>query len=153
MNSAKGRKGGSLEVSQFNTRPTPEYRSLVSHLQRFPLTEQNQAFAEAHSSGLREAVSSWLGKKVRGIKSWQRLFGHSPQADDGIPGDDHVELWSGDDGLSYVSHPYNLSYETVCEMVRFANQNGLEFNLSGTSWYYPGKTLRVVWRRRDPPSG
>jgi hypothetical protein len=133
-----------MQPSQFNTRPTKEFRDVVAHLSTLTPTQQNQAFAEAHAERLKEGVASWLGQKASGIKSWKRLFGQSVRADDCLPGDDHVELWTGEKGFSYVSHPYDLTFETVQSMVEFAQENGLEFSLSGTSWYYPGRTMRVI---------
>lgn len=133
-------------VSRFNSRPSRRYQEVVAHLRSLDTGEQNQAFAEAHAAGLRSAVATWLGKQAGGIKSWKRLFGCSPKADDGLPGDDHVELWSSDEGMRYVSHPYDLDFETLKEMVHVADEHGLEFSVSGTSWYYPGRTMRVLWR-------
>jgi hypothetical protein len=135
--------------SRFNTRPDEHYKSVVAHLHTLSASDQTPAYAEAHADALKAAVAKWLGRQVRGIKSWRRLFGHSPATDDGLPGDDHVELWSGETGMRYVSHPYDLDFETVGEMLKFAQENNLEFSLSGSSWYYPGRTLRVIWQRRN----
>lgn len=65
------------------------------------------------------------------------------------PGTDHPVLWlKGGAPHSFESHPYQISDDTFSEMVAYAARRGLTFMVVGYSWYYPGNTLCIVWRKK-----
>jgi len=67
------------------------------------------------------------------------------------PGDDHPSLWLRDGvPAAYVSQPYQVTDEAA--MAAFAARYGLSFSVDAHgSWYVPGGTLLVIWRRATPP--
>jgi len=135
-----------MKLSRFNTRPTREYESVVENLKKLDLNEQTPAFADAHADALKTEVAKWLGQQQRNTGSWFKLLGIPQDVDRRLPGDDHVELWSSGEGQRYVSHPYKLDLDTLRAMVAFADEHDLDISISGSSWYYPGRTLSILWR-------
>jgi hypothetical protein len=132
--------------SRFNTQPTRQYETVVDTLKTLDPIEQTPAYADAHAEVLKAEIAISLGRQQRDTKAWFRLIGMPRDADHRLPGDDHVELWSSAAGLRYVSHPYTLDLDTLRAMVAFADEHGLEISISGSSWYYPGRTLSILWR-------
>lgn len=67
------------------------------------------------------------------------------------PGDDHP--YSGIHKESkqrrYYSEPYHLSIFNIEEMLKFANRLGLRFSIDGCSRWFPGRTFRVTWARKE----
>jgi hypothetical protein len=110
------------------------------------LAENNE---EACKEIIEKQAKERLGRRQK-RNYWQRLLGHRGSAVDlPLPGDDHPELWRTQDGrLVYVSHPYNLWPERLEEIRMACEQHGLEATLSGISWYNPGGTYRVEYRKR-----
>lgn len=89
------------------------------------------------------------GKPTTGRVSWRRLLGEQGKAGDGhLPGDDHVQLLIKDGEMTYFSHPYGLMLESMREIVRVADENGLDVEIDAHSWYYPGSTIRVAYAKR-----
>ena len=68
-----------------------------------------------------------------------------------FPGADHTEFWKGvedPDGPGIVvTHPYGMSMDTMGEIVKFCEANGLEVYISADSWYYPTNTIRVMFKQ------
>ena len=50
-------------------------------------------------------------------------------------------------GKCLVSEPYHLTMKDVKELIKFCEENGLNFYIDGLSFHYPGHTLRIViWK-------
>ena len=50
-------------------------------------------------------------------------------------------------GKCLVSEPYHLTMKDVKELIKFCEENGLNFYIDGLSQHYPGHTLRIViWK-------
>jgi hypothetical protein len=94
------------------------------------------------------------GKHTPGaVGKWPRLLGKRLsrlQFQSRLPFDDHVEMWRSKGGfLRYVSHSYaRLGVEHIRELIEICEKHGLEIEVSALSWYYPGDTLRIEWRRK-----
>src|SRR5688572_18061596 len=95
--------------TRHNDKPSPAYLAAVKALQVLPLGERGAAFADAERDDLKAAMAQRLGKETTGRKSWRRLLGKQGESGDGMPGDDHVELWQKSGELTYVSQPYGLA--------------------------------------------
>lgn len=48
-------------------------------------------------------------------------------------------------GVVFVSEPYQVFPRTVALLDSFAKRLGIEWYLSATSWWYPGRTIRIVF--------
>ncbi|MFH1595716.1 MAG: hypothetical protein ABIG94_05010 [Pseudomonadota bacterium] len=50
----------------------------------------------------------------------------------------------------FVSQPYGITAKTMQEMTKFADENGLEFDVGAEmSWWFPSRTVLVCWRVKD----
>jgi hypothetical protein len=48
---------------------------------------------------------------------------------------------------AFVSEPYDIGSEALLECEEIAKRLGLVFYIDANSWHYPGRTLRLVFRR------
>lgn len=136
-------------MPEFKGDGSPEYRAAVAALKKLPEHLRLDAAAAATTDYLKEVSEIRYGKSGRGRTSWRRLLGEKGAPGDGyLPGDDHVELLIKDGTLTYVSHPYGLTLETMREIVRKADEHGLHVEVDAGSWYYPLHTVQVVYRKR-----
>ena len=140
-----GQEGDKNEWKTIQFEPSPEYTAAVEALKRLSLQKRLDAFAESAADELGAIADEKVGKPLAGRRSWKRLLGKRGEADDQMPGGDHVELREGD-VITYTSHPYQLDLATLREMVRRCDENGLEVRIDTMSWYFPGQTLRVTYR-------
>lgn len=123
----------------------------------------NRAFAEAVAEGWRDLFIMSEGVKSRRTPHvcLSRLKGERCRpmecsSPGGIPGKDHVSEWvKNRKTIMIVSQPYRLSYEDMMKTVEFCEANGLRADVSADSWYFPGRTLLVVYRQasRQPSRG
>jgi hypothetical protein len=116
---------------------SPAYEAAVEALKRLSPDDAQRACAEAVAPALQKHANAEFGARATGQKSWQRLLGKRGKATDSLPGDDHAELFLGDP-LTYVSHPYSLSLETIREIVAAYDEHGLDVTMSGYSSYFRG---------------
>jgi len=113
---------------------------------------------EAEKTALMKTWASHHGLKLhKGNRNWAALVKppykkpKTPMQDHYGPGDDHCSLWYKD-GKPYcwVSQPYGLRPNDLLRMMAHANLYGLDFTIgSWPAWYYPGRVLFVVWKRKD----
>ena len=157
-------------MSRFMKTQTETYRSAVAALAK--LIEEDgfdsaqRAAAEALSDSMRDSVM--MGGMVRGGKPLRlsaahpciaRLMGKRCQVSMGTwptterppcypPGADHNFLTLlGGRADSFITHPYSLDTPTLKQMTAFMEKWGLEVTIDGFSWHFPGRTVRVIWRR------
>jgi len=55
---------------------------------------------------------------------------------------------TGKGEYEYISQPYGLSFNTIKEMVKIADEHGIEFRIDGDSDHYPGRTVMIRWRQK-----
>ena len=70
------------------------------------------------------------------------------------PGSDHDSYWVNEQTKDriFVTQPYCLSMDVVQQMIFFAQEHDLRFEIDGyRSFWFPGHTVYVVWAHR--PSG
>ena len=60
---------------------------------------------------------------------------------------DHVSSKYSEDGEIFVNEPYGLSNENILSMAT-AIKEGYDIFIDGNSQYYPGKTVRVLIRKK-----
>ena len=60
---------------------------------------------------------------------------------------DHVSSKYSEDGEIFVNEPYGLSNEDILSMAT-AIKEGYDIFVDGNSQYYPGKTVRVLIRKK-----
>ena len=60
----------------------------------------------------------------------------------GIPGEDHSYVA----GPYLISRPYNLDRATIAQLLRFAEENELEFNIEGASTWHPWTITVRMWK-------
>lgn len=66
------------------------------------------------------------------------------------PGNDHGMLYNVDGKPKYyISQPYDIHHGTMAEMVDFAKKHGLRFMITGASWHFPGRTVLVIWEKKN----
>lgn len=67
------------------------------------------------------------------------------------PGQDHASIWNREGKpAALVYHPYNsLDSDQLLALTKMCEERGLQFEVSVTSWYFPGRTLMVIVSRRD----
>lgn len=158
------------------TQLTPPVRRVMAELQR--LTEEagadltSRVYASAVAAGTCE---TWA--KTRGLRlsprhpclgrlrdgrcwevwEWRRGESAKERIPCQLPGADHASLWlkAGKPAV-YVSQPYHLPWETLQEMMAFAERWHLMVDVeSWPSWHFPSRVLTILVRRRtggeDPP--
>ena len=69
-----------------------------------------------------------------------------------IPGLDHPTCWTKQGRRVVISEPYGISYQTLRQMVNFAEMYGLEFSIDARfqSWN-PGRCDAVIWTKQGAP--
>ena len=50
----------------------------------------------------------------------------------------------GGERRTFVSEPYDITPETVRDIISFTEPMGLDFYISSNSYWFPGRTVRVV---------
>lgn len=140
----------------FLDRPSGAYIQVVETIriliEKEGIETAYRAFAEAAWRDIRARVMD--GFKLKGLAHVcvHRLLGKKrcpdsfehPCDSPNIPGQDHLSEWV-QDGITtkIVLQPYNLSYETMQELVKYCDEKGLRVDVSAESWHFPGRTLRV----------
>ena len=64
---------------------------------------------------------------------------------------DHTTYMQDADGKRrIVTQPYGIDYKEACKIVDYSRQQGLSFKLSSWhSYWFPGRTIAVVWERGE----
>ena len=157
-------------MSRFmSDRQTETYRSAVAALTKLieeaGLDDAQRAAAEALSDPMRD--HAMMGGMVREGKPLRLSTAHPciarlvrkrcqafpwPNSNDYMPcyppGADHSFLTLlGRRADSFITHPYSLDTDTLKQMAAFAEKWGIEVTIDGFSWHFPGRTVRVIWRR------
>ncbi len=135
---------------------TPLWNEVVDALRQLMKDEgegsADRAFAEAVSDGM----YAWM--ENRGLRESDdmrrcREFHKDINCEDGwgFPGDDHASLWCRDgEPVVYISQPYDLTSDTLREMIAWADRYDLSFAITPRgSWHFPGYTMLVSWTRED----
>jgi hypothetical protein len=126
------------------------YRQAVEALSKLLEAEGRdmvtRAYAEVSSRVICQEATKGLKKSTS--TCIYRLLGRKTRSDE-PPGTDHPSLWNKDGKPElFISQPYGLSWGKLRELVAFCETHGLEVNMdAGTSWYFPGRSLRVVFRK------
>lgn len=115
-----------------------------------------RACAAMMAAPVLSAVTSGL-RLSKGTKDVMRLFGKRNKVGDlpfQPPGSDHSSLWN-QHGMPerFISQPYDLQMDTLREMLKFCDKRGLTLGVHGGSWYFPGATILVEFRRKDESGG
>ena len=63
--------------------------------------------------------------------------------------DDHCSLWNRNGKpWAYISHPYVLETDDLREIVKRCDDGNLNAQVrADASWYFPGKTVAVIWKQ------
>lgn len=137
-------------------------KALQALIEAEGLDKANRAFAEASDEAIRESFSKREGVTpagghicVRRLLGKKCTLGYPSEVRDGSshlclpPGSDHWSLWNKEGKASLlVSQPYDLSYNTLKEMINFCEVNGLEVNINAdATWHFPGRVVGVVWSK------
>lgn len=48
-----------------------------------------------------------------------------------------------------ILEPYSASDMQIKDLIKFCNENGLEFAIDGDSAWFPGRTFRIIITRKD----
>jgi hypothetical protein len=139
-----------------------ELRAAMDDDERRPEEERQQG-PSPKTEELRELlIWQWAEPKgmfkARGAPDWRRLVSESSGvAGGGLPGDDHVTMWSKFTDppprrvAIWVSQPCSLSSKTLREMADFADAWGLIYTISTwPAWHCPGSVLFVEWSAPHP---
>jgi excisionase family DNA binding protein len=150
------RKKRTEVVRSFSDHPSEIYLLVVETIRTLMAKEgldaAYRAFSEAAWKRIREEVMHGFKPKGLAHICVQRLLGKKrcpdsyehPCNSPDMPGRDHLSEWVQDGKTSkIVSQPYNLSYETLKELVEYCEKRGLRADISAESWHFPGKTIRV----------
>lgn len=63
-----------------------------------------------------------------------------------VPAADHCEARRNEhDERFLISHPYHVYLEEMREIIAFCDANNLDCTISGTSCYYPGATVELIY--------
>jgi hypothetical protein len=147
---------------------TPEYEAAIAALRKIEAAgiDATRAYAEAVCEREESALERGYGlKRSKGHVCFARLVGkrctrfdclypNRRQKEDSppcrIPGGDHDTLWlyKGKPVL-YLAQPYEVSLETMGELVGLAKQWNLDISVDTyPAFHFPGGVLAVeVWRR------
>ena len=116
---------------------------ILEKLSREALSGWKEGWEEVSSHA---CVTTLLGKQCPG---WNCLQ---------VPGSDHESLWTrreGKEGWLYIEadrvlviQPWALGLDDMRGLVKFCDEHGLNFTLSGHSWYYPTlTTILFVYKK------
>lgn len=90
----------------------------------------------------------------------ERLKGHSrcpetPQNlihlhNESLPAADHLAEWEKDGKTTAItSQPYGISFSALKAIVRYCEQNNFEAEIDAGSWWFPGRTVLIVFTKVD----
>ena len=141
-------------------------KALIVVLEKEGLDTAQRAAAEALSEGMQESqlladyADNSRASYAKGHPCISRIVGRNCPTNrmrltcpDGLgcrpPGVDHDSMiLRNGRPEKFITHPYGLDEEQLREMLAFADRFSLEINIDGFSSHFPGRTIRVVWRRR-----
>jgi excisionase family DNA binding protein len=140
----------------FLTHPTEIYLRVVEIIKVLieieGLDKAYRAFSEAAWSYIEKEIMTGFTRKRGAHVCLYRLLGKNrcpnsfehPCDSPNIPGQDHLSEWVlGGKTELIVSQPYHLSYEAIKQLVAFCEERGLRADISGNSWHFPGRTIKV----------
>jgi hypothetical protein len=67
---------------------------------------------------------------------------------------DHPRMWLTETGERvFTAEPYNFSGDDFAGLVAECSDLGLKVSVTGSSPYFPGRTILLIIRKRDRPAG
>jgi hypothetical protein len=98
-------------------------------------------------------VPKWLKDRLKQAQKegrlgathpWESLLQAAADASGGHHWLDHwgTTMWGGHEW--FVSEPYNLDWDILQELQKFAEILGQRFRIDANSWHYPGRTIRIM---------
>lgn len=100
-------------------------------------------FSERH--GVKRATWAEFSRMIKDKqKKRQHKYINPPFAD-------HLSLWLKDRKPHiFVSQPYGqLDADDMKKLMNHAEEHDLDVSVSGSSWWYPGSTILIMWRVRE----
>lgn len=146
-------------MTSFKAKPSPAYKNAVRVLAALDgddIEDVCRASAEVLAPARIESLRARGYKRSTGYPCIERLhnrhcwhYGECPRP----PGTDHAYIMLRDGKpWAYVFEPYDLSLDTLRELVAFCDEHGLNMNIRA-DWatHFPGATVAVVLqvRRKD----
>ncbi len=143
--------------------PEPAYllngffdRSEITDLQRQTIQKIQQLVEEEGSDAAERVMASVMSYLFAKAETQNYNFGHNglyrklltnsfPNKINGYFVDHAYGLKDITNGLEYVIlEPYGITSDEIKELLRQCDQNGLSFRISGTSVWYPGRTVQII---------
>lgn len=140
--------------------PSAEFREAVAALAKLPEVDRERACAEALFREREARVLDRYGRSAGGSWTWRQLVrGKQVGSFRGdpcyitMPGQDHSRLHTHRErGPTYITQPYQLSLDTLREVVAECDRRNLDCTIDGNSSWFPGRTIRMVYTPKDPPA-
>ena len=76
-------------------------------------------------------------------KEFEARYNELRESGSCIPGEDHTYVG----GPYLISRPYSLDRATVASLLRFVEENGLEFNIEDASSWHPSTMTVRLWKQ------
>lgn len=143
--------------------PEPAYllngffdRSEITDLQQQTIQKIKQLVEEEGSDAAERVMASVMTYLFAKAETQNYDFGHNglyrklltnsfPNKINGHFVDHEYGLKDITNGLEYVIlEPYGITSDEIKELLRQCDQNGLSFRISGTSVWYPGRTVQII---------
>lgn len=161
-----------LRTRRLNTRftskehRTKEYENCVELMDKMSFDQVSMAYAEAAREKIKNEFTEKYGVEIIDYfnnpalghinSKMKELWEISQENSITLPGGDHLEiLTKGGRGYALVSHPYGCYgdfYKQRWEEIEaFCEERDLEVSISCDSWYFPGKTLLIIYTSKDKP--
>ena len=127
----------------------PRAREILKRLWDIKIDDMNENELE----GLEKIMSHGIAcikREVDKRRGYQKKEVSSEMGSDMLIRDlvfDHVRSTYLEDGDVFVNEPYSLSNENIMSMAT-AIKEGYDVFIDGNSQYYPGKTVRVLIRKK-----
>jgi hypothetical protein len=145
---------------QYAERRTPEYDDAVKAIEKLVgsngegVDDARRAFAEGISDGIISLNKSLGLKKSSSSNSCVcRLLGKHHHYDEDpslcyLPHSDHPYYLNRNGvPVALVSEPYNLGQDQIKNIISFCDTNGIDFHIDNEGSWFPGRTLRMVFKK------
>lgn len=150
-----------MQTRKLNRKPSEKYLALLKAARELAEAEGEDEMSRACAEAVmayeeasfieRNKVKPSSGSHVcvKRLQGSRRCNGHSLHDDDEqLPGADHISEWIKDGKTEIiVSQPYGLSWRALKEIVSFCEAKGLEAEIDAGSWWFPGRTLVLEYRK------
>lgn len=126
--------------------PPEKFKALAEEWRRSQDPDERRRISDTMQRIFEEVRDAAVCPRMR-FEPWRLLDGPERRQFREFPSDDHRKMFRTAGGLLWTSQPYSYDPE---EIVGFAHFHRLKVTISPNwSWWNPGRTTLMEWRRQD----